>query len=234
MRSLDWPFWISDTKTLNGFAWPRPNLSNGMLWSDKIFATVWWSTSSFLEVADIGRTLKNGSWSSSAFSGDHHEYLIARWCSPSSTAKVCESICFHVHPTMCSCGSCSCCFKFGFPAWARVRRSTNSRRLSLTPAFAPVSFKSESTTFVFSSGWLAPPKSAMSAMKGWFTACLASIRVSSLRSNAAFTSSTPGLSTRLEITSFFVFTSSWFLNGNLALNRPNMTTPTAQQSTFKP
>mmetsp|Transcript_10112 Transcript_10112/g.25943 ORF Transcript_10112/g.25943 Transcript_10112/m.25943 type:complete len:344 (+) Transcript_10112:1062-2093(+) len=119
--------------------------------------------------------------------------------------------------------------------FAFCRRSTSSARRWAMPALAPASFISglNSVSVCANPGSRGSPHFLPSFLiQTWLAAMEQSYRLISSRSSRAWTSSAPSSGHLLGTESFLNFTSSSPLNGNLPEIRPNITTPTAQQSTF--
>mmetsp|Transcript_2413 Transcript_2413/g.5112 ORF Transcript_2413/g.5112 Transcript_2413/m.5112 type:complete len:296 (-) Transcript_2413:718-1605(-) len=220
--SRDEPFWISCRNSSNRLAWPLPKPSIVTLWSRNCSFTVS-SVTSRLVMSDGGCLLAfaNAPTRSAALLALHHSNVVLL----SVTGSV------HVNVFSPS-------FLAGFlplsplPS-AACNRLTSSARRCWIPAFAPTSLMSgaKSVSILSMVIFVAGSKSVRNLC---FRASAHSLRLTSSRSRREWINSWPSGGQRFGMISFLNFTSSSPLKGNLPDTRPNMTTPTAQQSTLIP
>mmetsp|Transcript_41360 Transcript_41360/g.124863 ORF Transcript_41360/g.124863 Transcript_41360/m.124863 type:complete len:303 (-) Transcript_41360:810-1718(-) len=229
--NLQEPSWISVTNVENGFAFPVPKPVTLMSWATSCCFTLSAVTSRLMMfVVGICSPLWVAATMSVTLAADHHSNVVLRSVTGSLTVKAFEpsNTTFEVMPLP---------PEPGFPP--PCRRSTSSARRSCTPALAmPVSLMLWSLS---ASNFSAVPKdfsaptarsSPPSLRNGCCKAAAHSHRLSSSRSKKAWMSSAPPSGHFRWTTSFLYFTSSSILKGNLPDTKPNITTPTAQQSTL--
>mmetsp|Transcript_104883 Transcript_104883/g.293985 ORF Transcript_104883/g.293985 Transcript_104883/m.293985 type:complete len:202 (+) Transcript_104883:1121-1726(+) len=153
------------------------------------------------------------------FVASHHSNLDARLFRTSRTSKA-TSMSLTVERN---------CFCFP-PPWCCSKRSTNSRRRSLMPAFAPDSLTSG---LKFSSNFSISASAAEVNFerKGNANACLAVRRRSSFLSSIPRMKASPWAPTRLGALTVLFLTSSSPLKGKRPVAMPYTVTPRAQMST---